>query len=115
VVPANRNTEDRLDGIPAVHPDFAKVAKGGYGGGRPAYGYKAAGGALVVNNEESVVLETVFNNAAWWIFLPTDRQCHVRGGPSLSLRRELESQSGETDCAEERCRLSRVSAAVLLC
>jgi hypothetical protein len=59
VVPANRNTEVRLDGIPAVHPDFAKVAKGGYGGGRPAYGYKAAGGALVVNNEESVVLETV--------------------------------------------------------
>ena len=29
----------------------AKVAKGGYGGGRPAYGYKAIGGALVPNGK----------------------------------------------------------------
>jgi DNA invertase Pin-like site-specific DNA recombinase len=37
----------------------AKVAKGGYGGGRPAYGYKAESGALVVNEDESAVVETV--------------------------------------------------------
>ena len=37
----------------------AKVAKGGYGGGRPAYGLKAASGALVANEEESAVVDTV--------------------------------------------------------
>jgi len=37
----------------------AKVAKGGYGGGRPAYGLRAAGGALVANEAEVVVVETV--------------------------------------------------------
>ena len=37
----------------------AKVAKGGCGGGRPAYGLKAAGGSLVVNEDESTVVETV--------------------------------------------------------
>ncbi len=37
----------------------AKVAKGGYGGGRPAYGLKAAGGALVVNEDETAVVDTV--------------------------------------------------------
>ena len=37
----------------------AKVAKGGYGGGRPPYGLKASGGALVVNEGESAVVEIV--------------------------------------------------------
>ncbi len=36
-----------------------KLAKGGYGGGRPAYGYKAQGGELVVNEAESAVVDTV--------------------------------------------------------
>jgi DNA invertase Pin-like site-specific DNA recombinase len=37
----------------------AKVAKGGYGGGRPAYGYRVAGGALVVDESESAVTDLV--------------------------------------------------------
>ena len=37
----------------------AKVAKGGYGGGRPAYGCKAEGGELVVNEAEAAVIDTV--------------------------------------------------------
>lgn len=37
----------------------AKVAKGGYGGGRPAYGQKAAGGSLVVNEDEVAIVATV--------------------------------------------------------
>ena len=37
----------------------AKVASGGYGGGRPPYGYKAAGGALVTNEDEAAVVDTV--------------------------------------------------------
>ena len=37
----------------------AKVASGGYGGGRPAYGLRAAGGALIANEDESVVVDTV--------------------------------------------------------
>jgi DNA invertase Pin-like site-specific DNA recombinase len=39
----------------------AKVASGGYGGGRPAYGYKASGGALVANEDESAVLKKVIS------------------------------------------------------
>ena len=37
----------------------AKVAKGGYGGGRPAYGFKAAGGALVADQDETAIVTTV--------------------------------------------------------
>ena len=37
----------------------AKVAQGGYGGGRPAYGYKASGGSLVANDDEAAVVDTV--------------------------------------------------------
>jgi DNA invertase Pin-like site-specific DNA recombinase len=37
----------------------AKVAKGGYGGGRPAYGQRADGGELVANTEEAAIVETV--------------------------------------------------------
>jgi len=37
----------------------AKVAKGGYGGGRPAYGFKAAGGALVADPDEAAIVKTV--------------------------------------------------------
>ena len=37
----------------------AKVAKGGYGGGRPAYGLKAAGGELVANPDERRIVEMV--------------------------------------------------------
>src|SRR5665213_3287842 len=37
----------------------AKVAKGGYGGGRPAYGLKAAGGALVADPEEATIIDIV--------------------------------------------------------
>jgi DNA invertase Pin-like site-specific DNA recombinase len=37
----------------------AKVANGGYGGGRPAYGQRAAQGALVPNQDESAVIEMV--------------------------------------------------------
>ena len=37
----------------------AKVANGGYGGGRPAYGQKAVGGELVVNPEELAIIETI--------------------------------------------------------
>jgi DNA invertase Pin-like site-specific DNA recombinase len=37
----------------------AKVAKGGYGGGRPAYGQRAAQGALVPNQDESAVIDMV--------------------------------------------------------
>jgi DNA invertase Pin-like site-specific DNA recombinase len=37
----------------------AKIAKGGYGGSLPAYDCKAAGGALVVNEDESAVIDTV--------------------------------------------------------
>jgi DNA invertase Pin-like site-specific DNA recombinase len=37
----------------------AKVAKGGYGGGRPAYGLRADGGELVKNEKERTVLEVV--------------------------------------------------------
>src|SRR5665213_254537 len=31
----------------------------GYGGGRPAYDYRAAGGAMVIDEDESVVIDTV--------------------------------------------------------
>ena len=37
----------------------AKLAKGGYGGGRPAYGFRASGGALEPHPNEQVILETV--------------------------------------------------------
>jgi len=37
----------------------AKVAKGGYGGGRPAYGLKAAGGALVADQDEAAIVKLV--------------------------------------------------------
>jgi len=37
----------------------AKVGSGGYGGGRPAYGFTAAGRALIVHEDESVVVNTV--------------------------------------------------------
>lgn len=37
----------------------AKVAKGGYGGGRPAYGLKAEGRALVADPKERRIVETV--------------------------------------------------------
>lgn len=37
----------------------AKVAKGGYGGGRPAYGLKAAQGALVPNEDEQAIVAVV--------------------------------------------------------
>jgi DNA invertase Pin-like site-specific DNA recombinase len=37
----------------------AKVAQGGYGGGRPSYGLKATGGELVVNEAEVAVVNTV--------------------------------------------------------
>jgi hypothetical protein len=36
-----------------------KVAKGGYGGDRPAYGRKAAEGELVVNPDESAFVDWV--------------------------------------------------------
>ena len=36
-----------------------KVADGGYGGGRPPYGYKASGGSLVANEDESAIVEIV--------------------------------------------------------
>ena len=35
----------------------AKVAGGGYGGGRPAYGFKADRGALVPNPDDASILE----------------------------------------------------------
>lgn len=37
----------------------AKVAQGGYGGGRPPYGYRAASGSLEPNREEAAILEIV--------------------------------------------------------
>ncbi len=37
----------------------AKVAQGGYGGGRPPYGYRAASGSLEPNPEEAAILQTV--------------------------------------------------------
>jgi len=37
----------------------AKVAQGGHGGGRPAYGRKVAGGSLVTNEGETATVETV--------------------------------------------------------
>jgi DNA invertase Pin-like site-specific DNA recombinase len=37
----------------------AKIAKGGYGGGRPGYGKRAAGGELVDNDAEAPVLALV--------------------------------------------------------
>ncbi len=36
-----------------------KVARGGYGAGRPAYGYRAVNGELVANPEESGIVEVV--------------------------------------------------------
>ena len=36
-----------------------KVANGGYGGGRPAYGQKAAQGALVANEDEAAIIDIV--------------------------------------------------------
>ena len=37
----------------------AKVAKGGYGGGRPAYGFKAEGGSLVADQDEAAIVDIV--------------------------------------------------------
>jgi DNA invertase Pin-like site-specific DNA recombinase len=37
----------------------AKVAAGGYGGGRPAYGQRADGKALVTNQDETAIVDTV--------------------------------------------------------
>jgi DNA invertase Pin-like site-specific DNA recombinase len=37
----------------------AKVAAGGYGGGRPAYGSRASGGSLETNPDELVIVERV--------------------------------------------------------
>ena len=37
----------------------AKVAKGGYGGGRPPYGYRAENGELVPDEQEQSLVETV--------------------------------------------------------
>jgi DNA invertase Pin-like site-specific DNA recombinase len=37
----------------------AKVAAGGYGGGRPAYGQRAVNRSLAVNEDEAVILDTV--------------------------------------------------------
>lgn len=39
----------------------AKVAGGGHGGGRPAYGFKAEGKELVANEDERRIVETVTN------------------------------------------------------
>ena len=36
-----------------------KVANGGYGGGRPAYGQRATRGALVTNEDESAIIDIV--------------------------------------------------------
>lgn len=37
----------------------AKVAAGGYGGGRPAYGYRATGGTLEANPDELAIVDQV--------------------------------------------------------
>lgn len=37
----------------------AKVARGGYGGGRPAYGLKASGGQLVTNPDERDIIKSI--------------------------------------------------------
>ncbi len=37
----------------------AKVAQGGYGGGRPAYGYRATGGTLEANPDELAIVDQV--------------------------------------------------------
>jgi site-specific DNA recombinase len=61
----------------------AKAAAGGYSGGRPAYGYEAVGGGLVVYEAEAKVVRQIF---LWvsrdrWTLSKVARKLNERGTP----------------------------------
>ncbi len=68
----------------------AKVAEGGYGGGRPAYGLKAEGKELVTNPEEEAILTKVKALRGKGARLPGDRCGTSRGWSDATLGQGVE-------------------------
>ena len=86
-----------------------KVANGGYGGGRPAYGLQASGGALVANPEESAIVEIVkAGRKDGSSYREIAAMLKRSGLAPLGWRMEPESDS--TDCPARRSGSARYAA-----